>query len=348
VLPELRATQVEQSFLMSPAQTLYFRTNFDLSGTRIPDTFIQVGAVGAMRYLMRSEAKVLELPEPLWVRFLPINLGLAIAWRISGLLRLQNRRARTYAIENNDPTVVIFGTKTPPRAVAKLGLLAVGLAFRCLYEKVAYGTQGAADSYSRLPFARGIPSTIVPALPSAAAEASGGLPNAVIFVGRLDTRKGIRRLLDCWPRIEASLPEAVLTVIGDGVLRPEVQDWVTEKPGTRRFLGSLSHSDSVALISEAQVLVAPSIRDGRWREQVGLPIVEGLSYGLTIVTSDDTGLSAWLKSNGHSVYSNSDGDDALAAALADAIRNPIDRHAVLNSLPSRTGRVEADRWLHNG
>jgi glycosyltransferase involved in cell wall biosynthesis len=348
VLPELRATQVEQSFLMSPAQTLYFRTNFDLTGTSIPESFVQVNALSAARFLVRSEAEVLELPEPLWVRFLPINFGLAIAWRLSGFARLRNRRARTYAIENNDPTVVIFGRKIPPRTVAWLGLVAVGLVFRFLYERVAFGTQGAANAYGRLPFARGVPSAVIPALPSASAQASAARSNAVVFVGHLDTRKGVRRLLNCWPRIESISPEAVLTIIGDGPLRDEVQAWTDLRPHTRRYLGSLPHSDSVATISGAQVLVAPSVRDGRWREQVGLPIVEGLACGLTIVTSDDTGLSDWLRSNGHFVYSNSDGDEALTRAVTNAIKNPIDQQVVFDSLPSHNGRIEADNWLHNG
>ena len=91
-------------------------------------------------FILSSRAHVLELPEPLWVRFLPINVWLGAAWRISGFARLRNRKARTYAIENNDPAVVIFGSRAPLKVVKNVGLLAVGLLFRSLYEKVAFGT----------------------------------------------------------------------------------------------------------------------------------------------------------------------------------------------------------------
>jgi len=347
VLPELRATQVEQSLLMTPAQTLYFRTNFDLEGTPIPESFLKVSTASAARFIARSNADVLELPEPLWIRFLPVSFALALSWRLSGLVRRRNRRARTYAIENNDPAIVLFGARNPPRLVKTLGLLAVGLIFRTMYEKVAYGTQGAANAYSRLPFARGVRSNVVPALPAAVVEAQADSPQSAVFVGRLEKRKGASGLIRCWPAIEMENPGAVLTIIGDGPLRSDVEAWASGGPDSRAFLGGIAHSAALVAVSNARILVAPSLRDGRWREQVGLPIVEGLSRGLTIVTSEDTGLSEWLRSNGHFVYSNSGGEDALRRALSDAIRAPIDRQAVLDSLPSRHGRLEADRWIHH-
>jgi len=347
VLPELRATQVEQSFLMSPAQTLYFRTNFDLDGTPVPTSFMKVGLGAAVKFLAHSKSEVLELPEPLWIRFLPINVVLAATWRISGFARLRSRRARTYAIENNDPTVVIFGSSKPPSVVGSLGRLAVGLVFRLLYERVAFGTQGAADAYGRLPFARGIKSTVIPALPSPGVATATAVSESAVFVGRLDERKGVRRLIESWHAIESRSPHAVLTIIGDGPLRPEVQRWANETPASRKYLGSLPHADALIVVSRNRVLVAPSLRDGRWREQVGLPIVEGLSRGLTIVTSDDTGLADWLTVHNHYVYDNLAGVDALANALSQAIESPIDVKVVLDSLPYAHGRLRADAWIHN-
>jgi len=332
---------------MSPAQTLYFRTNFDLDGTPVPTSFMRVGLGSAVRFLARSKSEVLELPEPLWIRFLPINVVLAATWRISGFARLRNRRARTYAIENNDPTVVIFGNSKPPSIVGSLGRLAVGIAFRLLYERVAFGTQGAADAYARLPLARGIKSTVIPALPSPGAATATPVHESVVFVGRLDERKGVRRLIECWHEIESRSPDAVLTIIGDGPLRPEVQEWASETPASRKYLGSLPHADALIVVSRSSVLVAPSMRDGRWREQVGLPIVEGLSRGLTIVTSDDTGLADWLTAHNHYVYDNVAGADALPHALSRAIQCPIEVQVVLDSLPSAHGRLRADAWIHN-
>src|SRR4051794_18809038 len=100
VLPELRAVQVEREPHMAPAETWYFGTNYDLEGTAIPHRFVHVTAATAVWRLLRTRAVVLEVPEPLWVRFLPVNVLLVVTWRVSGWLRLTNRRARPYAIEN--------------------------------------------------------------------------------------------------------------------------------------------------------------------------------------------------------------------------------------------------------
>ena len=59
---------------------------------------------------------------------------------------------------------------------------------------------------------------------------------------------------------------------------------------------------------------------------------------------------------GHALrVAHADIDNAVAAldaevrdALERAISSPLNRAAVLDSLPRRHGRLEADRWIHNG
>jgi len=300
-------------------------------------------------FILSSRAHVLELPEPLWVRFLPINVWLGAAWRISGFARLRNRKARTYAIENNDPAVVIFGSRAPLKVVKNVGLLAVGLLFRSLYEKVAFGTDGAATAYLQLPGSRRVRSTVIPAVPAEnpAARLITATPGSVVFVGHLDQRKGVEALIESWTVIEKSTPKATLTVIGDGPLKNLMADWAERAPTSRLFLGRLAHADAIHVVERASVLVAPSRRHGRWREQVGLPITEGLAAGLTVVTSSETGLAEWLAAHGHYVFDWST-EGSFTDALERAISSPLNRAAVLDSLPQRHGRLEADRWIHNG
>jgi len=302
-----------------------------------------------MRYVASSRATVLELPEPLWIRFLPINVWLAAAWRMSGFFRMTSRRARTYAIENNDPATVIFGIRTPPAPIRKLGLFAVGLIFASLFEKVAFGTEGSARAYRSLPFADKVQSTVIAALPAPLSNPPGSAGNgsSAIFVGSLDARKGIYDLMFAWPLVERQIADASLTIVGDGPANEAAAQWSSESPLTRKFAGRLSHEEAVAEIAKARVVVAPSKRDGRWREQVGLPIVEGLSAGLTIVTSEDSGLSSWLAAAGHRVFSTSPGPEVLSSYLVDGLRSPLNRAEVLRSLPAQHGRISADEWLHS-
>ena len=100
-----------------------------------------------------------------------------------------------------------------------------------------------------------------------------------------------------------------------------------------------------AQLRRSRVLVLPSQPAPGWREQVGLPICEGLAHGCTIVTSTETGLAGWLAFHGHRVESPAVPADDWAGALALALRQGRPASAVLDDLPIVDGRLAADAWL---
>ncbi|MET1033926.1 MAG: glycosyltransferase [Arthrobacter sp.] len=369
IIPELRAAHVERDPSLTPARTLYFGRMYDLADEP-PATFERVRMASAVRLLLRSDATVLEVPEPLWLRFLPRTAVLVAAWRLGGALaaarggsRGGRRRVVTYAIENNDPRLLLR-TGIPGRAApAVLGWLIGAWTARNI-DRIAYGSAGARAAYAALPGADRVPARTLPELPapratvaspSAAAprsdpDGSGAAPRAV-FVGDLSARKGVPELLAAWERVEPLLPGARLDVVGGGALAADVAAWVAAAPRSRRFHGLLPHHEALRVLGESTVLVAPSRRHGRWREQIGLPVTEALALGLTVVTTDETGLAAWLRAAGHGVLaSDPPGGPADPGTLADvvvrALREPLPRERVLGSLPGADARAAADQWLH--
>ena len=142
------------------------------------------------------------------------------------------------------------------------------------------------------------------------------------------------------------VPEASLVIVGDGPESDVAVSWCRERPSSRKFLGALDHASAMSQIARARSLVLPSIRSGRWREQIGLPIHEGLIQGLTVVTTDETGLTCWLREHGHFVVPGTNTRVHLTSALIQALQNPIDPAAVRASLPSVEGRVAANLWLN--
>jgi glycosyltransferase involved in cell wall biosynthesis len=149
-----------------------------------------------------------------------------------------------------------------------------------------------------------------------------------------------------WEGVEKSDPSATLTVVGDGPLRTEVRRWVGTNRGQRVATGALGRADVADALAQSAVLVAPSQRSGRWREQIGLPISEGLARGLTIVTTDETGLSSWLAEHGHTVLSSPASAERLEEAITARLVDPLPRASVQDSLPPEDGRRLAHRWLH--
>jgi glycosyltransferase involved in cell wall biosynthesis len=349
VVPELRAVHVDRHRRGTPADLLYFTPKYDLAGTTLRPGIEQVGLVSALWRLATGGATVLEVPEPLWLRFWPRHVALVTAFRLGGLLLRRRREVCTYAMENNALDVLVRGRGRAPRFVVPAAATVVGAVARLSLDRIAYASPAARDAYGHLPFVGTIPSTVSLELPEPTADPRRAEPLRAVFLGVLEHRKGLRELMRAWPAVEQALPGACLDVVGSGPLTDELRDWAASAPSSRRLLGHLTHAAAQSAVATASVLVAPSVPDGRWVEQIGLPIKEGLAAGATIVTTRQTGLAAWLGEHGHHVV---DIDDPaalptrLSRALVSALEHPLPRDEVRSSLPERDGRLSADAWLH--
>ncbi|RNI17256.1 glycosyltransferase [Flexivirga caeni] len=339
IIPELRAAHVERHAAAPNEVILYRKLSWDLGDRTLPNTCRRASFPRIIRHLASANVDLIELPEPLWVRALPLTLSAGILSRILACGRARNV---TYAIENNDIRQLMGIGGLAGRAYAFIFVWGGGFVFRHLLDKIAYGSAGAASTYSVMRGMSSVAHCTIPELPKAATKQTDPAGARVLFVGRLERRKGMHALLKAWPGVELRHPAATLTIVGDGDLRPDVQQWQSENPEKRHFRGLIDHREMSSLYRTHSVLVAPSQREGRWREQIGLPIKEALSFGMTVVSTAETGLAQWLKNNGHYVI---DDPRDLEDALTRAVSEPLHRDKVLRSLPELDGRSAADRWL---
>lgn len=350
VVPELRGAHIERHLRGTPATLLYFTTKYDLDGTPTPPGIVRVGLVRAMLHLLRTPAGCLEVPEPLWLRFWPRALALMASFRLGGVLGRGRRRIGTYAMENNRFDVLLGGRRRAPRALVFLASWLVGLVAAGFLDRICYASPAARDAYASLPLVDRLESTCMLELPAPAPVVDRPVePGGVVFLGVLEDRKGLRDLMAAWPAVRLTSPTARLTIVGPGPLADDVRTWCAESPGDRTYVGRLAHGDARRLLSTATVLVAPSVPDGRWIEQIGLPIKEALAAGATVVTTRQTGLADWLEAHGHEVVSVEPREGLprrLASAVARAVDHPLDRDEVRRSLPRVDGRLTADAWLN--
>jgi glycosyltransferase involved in cell wall biosynthesis len=103
-------------------------------------------------------------------------------------------------------------------------------------------------------------------------------PCYVLFVGSLQPRKNLARLLDAWIRIKDALPDVWLLIAGIGgdAFRPTVLA-VTERV---KFLGAVPDADLPGLYASATILILPSLDEG-----FGLPILEAMACGTMVIAS---------------------------------------------------------------
>lgn len=145
-----------------------------------------------------------------------------------------------------------------------------------------------------------------------AAPPPAGAP--VLFVGRLDRRKGIRELVEAVARV----PEARLVVAGEGPERPWVEARVRALAlGDRVELrGAVPAREVPALLRRAALLCAPS-----HGEPYGMSVLEAMAAGRAVVATDAGGPRFLVGDGGGALVPVGD-VEALARALRSLLRDP--------------------------
>lgn len=150
-----------------------------------------------------------------------------------------------------------------------------------------------------------VPFSTVPAEP---APARG--PGRVLFLGSLLEKKGIRTLLAAWKLLAAGSPGMQLTFLGDGPLRPEVEQAAREDSRIA-FIPTVPYDRARLEIHRSDVVVVPS----EWDEPFGRVVIEAFAEGTPVVLSDRAALPELLAESCGRTFIPGDAAD-LARQLA--------------------------------
>jgi len=170
----------------------------------------------------------------------------------------------------------------------------------------------------------------------------------VLFVGRLDPRKGVQVLVDAMPELLARTNDrARLLVVGDSYLRGRFEASVA--PAARdhvRFIGHVPSCDLPRWYATGDIFVSPALG----HESFGIVLAEAMAAGRAVVASDIPGYRCVVQPGVNGVVSPPGDVSALAATLA-ALVEDGDRRAALAvrgraralefAWPRVTDRIEA-------
>ncbi|WP_253181599.1 glycosyltransferase family 4 protein [Curtobacterium sp. UCD-KPL2560] len=347
VIPELRPYHLELLPDWPPAATYYFEKKYDLADED-PQGVTRITKARWLLLMLKTKANRIEIWEPLWVRLLPLHFVSFGLFSVAGVARGKRRLLRSYCLENNEVSALL-GTRFGTNLMQPFFRALVGSYIRLAYERLSYASESARTTYHSLSGTLSVPSELITNLPAAPEGVPDRkTPGRAVFVGRLETRKGILLLLEAWAIVEERCPSAKLHIVGSGPLSDQVEDFVRQSPESRSYAGFIPKNEIGSVLNQQSILIAPSLREGRWREQIGLPIQDGLRAGLTIVTTMETGLAPWLQANGHVLVAASPTSQELATAICRALARPLEPTSIRATLPLRDGRVSAAWYLAAG
>jgi glycosyltransferase involved in cell wall biosynthesis len=338
IVPDLRSSVVEEA---PASQVLLFTSQrgdadpalLDLPAVR---PFTWANLVGALR---DPDLELVEVAEPLWLGEWVRALRWIALVKLLRVLRPRRRvRIATYAIENLDVRERLRFPSLDRRPVlgavaTRLATVAMGISLLAL-DAVVFGTTGAYENYRRAfgwSLRRTRHTVLTPRLDACRVCGPGVVDRTardrtVLFLGSPSERKGFGVLTDAWERCDATDRGWRLVVAdpagGDGGDLPADVS-----------ITSPSRSAVHELLRTSAVVAMPSVRRPGWREQIGLPLVEGLTHGCRVVTSTETGLADDLRKH-PSVVLTTPGDPQ---SLADGLRRAMAEEGATG--PCTTGRA---------
>jgi len=120
---------------------------------------------------------------------------------------------------------------------------------------------------------------------------TGVEPAGVLFVGRLVEKKGCEYLIRAMAEVQRLHPDARLTVVGDGPLRPALEQEAATLGVDARFLGMLAADAVKAELRQASVFCAPSVKATNGDcEGLGMVFIEAAAMGVPVVSTRHGGI----------------------------------------------------------
>lgn len=122
-----------------------------------------------------------------------------------------------------------------------------------------------------------------------------GSPKTILYIGRLEPRKGVKYLLRAYRLLALSHEDVRLVIVGDGFDRPKLEAYVQDLhiPNVS-FLGYVQEDEKVRLLSEADVFCSPAL----FGESFGIVLLEAMASGTVVAAGDNSGYASVMKELG--------------------------------------------------
>lgn len=156
-------------------------------------------------------------------------------------------------------------------------------------------------------------------------SASAEKPFTILYVGRMDPRKGAKFLFAALPELEKHIPNYKIVVVGTGWMKKYYDAQIPLMLRHRvEFKGYVAPADLPAYYQQADVYCSPSTGN----ESFGIVLLEAMACGTPVVASDIDGYR-WVVEPGHEgLLVPPRSPQHLAKAIIELAGDPVRRKAM--------------------
>ena len=160
----------------------------------------------------------------------------------------------------------------------------------------------------------------------------------LLFLGRLEKRKGLRYLLGAYSKLKWDWPELRLIVVGPG--KPDDESYRIMSERNLQdvvFVGNVSDHEKARYFKSAHIYCSPATG----RESFGIVLLEAMASGTPVVATDIAGFAGVVTHGDNGLLVPPKNEDGLADAIATLLRDPGLRNRLV---ASGAARADEFRW----
>ena len=158
----------------------------------------------------------------------------------------------------------------------------------------------------------------------------------ILFVGRLEKRKGLRYLLDAYSRLKWDQPDIRLLVVGPGNPDKESHRILSARAlQDVEFIGPVSEKDLARYYATADIFCSPATGS----ESFGIVLLEAMAAGKPVVASDIDGYASIVNNGEQGLLFPPKNAEALSKSLSTLVQDPALRRRM-----GEDGKLTAQKY----
>lgn len=159
----------------------------------------------------------------------------------------------------------------------------------------------------------------------------------ILFLGRLERRKGLVYLLRAYRQVKEEMPNSRLLIVGPGTTLRKTYEWWVRRSGVKDvvFVGYVPYAELPRYYQTADVFCAPAIG----RESFGIILLEAMAMGKPVVATNIKGYASVLTDGAEGLLVPPKDSRGLAQALLSLMGD-----GALRQQMGAKGRVKAREY----